>query len=606
MTNVFIAGGGGSGVGSDDCTATAADVRKGKTFVGADTNDETGVGTLDASDFDLDGTAAVGDVLSGKTFYSDNAASKRTGTLSLSGTAATSDVLSGKTFYNNDAKSRQTGTIPSNSTDGAVTLAQNTSGNYCNVLFPYGFYPRYASGQSNTRMRITNAALASAIGLIASKIANGMTIIGVTGTYKTPLSGNASASEVLAGKTFYSNDAGTKQTGTLVNRGSSVDAQPDGLWIGGSGTDVSVSVDIPEGAYKGTSASNKPQVVLTNAVLKTLIASLGSFSVSQYSGTQCAVNVTGPKGLCSGAKIMMKWGSYPTNHNDGNEAATTLQSLTGFLTTLPDAASHYGQTAYFRAFPFLQLSDGQQIFDDSRYSDASVVFNNPAFETFITQSGTWTVPSGVGTIDIFLCGGGGGGGNGGSTTGGGGGGGGYTTMQWAVKVTPGQQFNVVIGAGGAAGQDGGATSFGSYSVAGGKAGYSGLVTGGAGGCGGGNGWRTSVVNAGNGGTDGGNGTDSNNPAKGQGHTTRPFDDTSRDAYAGGGGGGGNGRAGNPHIGGRGGSIGGGSGAGRDDDGNMYGAEAGHTNTGGGGGGGAIYNNAQGAAGGSGLVIVRGY
>ena len=111
MTNVFISGGGGSGVGSDDCTATAADVRKGKTFVGADTNDETGVGTLDISDFDLDGTAAVGDVLSGKTFYSDNAASKRTGTLSLSGTAATSDVLSGKTFYNNDAKTKQTGSL---------------------------------------------------------------------------------------------------------------------------------------------------------------------------------------------------------------------------------------------------------------------------------------------------------------------------------------------------------------------------------------------------------------------------------------------------------------------------------------------------------------
>jgi hypothetical protein len=58
----------------------------------------------------LTGDAAVGDVLSGQTFYNNSPVIKQTGTLALTGTAAAGDVSTGKTFYNTDAKTVVTGT----------------------------------------------------------------------------------------------------------------------------------------------------------------------------------------------------------------------------------------------------------------------------------------------------------------------------------------------------------------------------------------------------------------------------------------------------------------------------------------------------------------
>jgi hypothetical protein len=60
---------------------------------------------------ELTGNAATDDVLSGQTFYSNNASSKLTGTLALTGNATTAQVFSGQTFYSNNAKTRLTGTF---------------------------------------------------------------------------------------------------------------------------------------------------------------------------------------------------------------------------------------------------------------------------------------------------------------------------------------------------------------------------------------------------------------------------------------------------------------------------------------------------------------
>lgn len=94
----------------------------------------------------------------------------------------------------------------------------------------------------------------------------------------------------------------------------------------------------------------------------------------------------------------------------------------------------------------------------------------------ITTSGTWTVPEGVTEIEVRLFGGGGGG----ATSGGGGGYMAYAKM----TVTPGTQYAITIGAGGAADTAGGATSFGtSLTAQGGQPGSS--TGGGDGGTGGG-------------------------------------------------------------------------------------------------------------------------
>lgn len=152
----------------------------------------------------------------------------------------------------------------------------------------------------------------------------------------------------------------------------------------------------------------------------------------------------------------------------------------------------------------------------------------------------WTVPEGCTEVDVFLVGGGGGG----DTTGGGSG---YTktfkssTSGWrdgnAVSVTPGQSVKIIVGAGGAGGDDGSYSQFlsSAYRANGGTHGYtsgSGLHYGGNGGSGGGT--------YGNGGADGSDGdhrfatsSDCTN-GKGQGHTTRDFGESSGKRNAGGG------------------------------------------------------------------------
>lgn len=55
-------------------------------------------------------TAETDDVLAGKTYYAGDKIVK-TGTLALSGNAGAGQVLSGYTFYNNDAKSKVTGSL---------------------------------------------------------------------------------------------------------------------------------------------------------------------------------------------------------------------------------------------------------------------------------------------------------------------------------------------------------------------------------------------------------------------------------------------------------------------------------------------------------------
>ena len=73
-----------------------------------------------------------------------------------------------------------------------------------------------------------------------------------------------------------------------------------------------------------------------------------------------------------------------------------------------------------------------------------------------TATGTYTVPSGIGKLVVFITGGGGGGAGGDNTTGKPGSGGlGATTVIARVSVVPADTITVAIGAAGAAGAEGG-------------------------------------------------------------------------------------------------------------------------------------------------------
>ena len=229
--------------------------------------------------------------------------------------------------------------------------------------------------------------------------------------------------------------------------------------------------------------------------------------------------------------------------------------------------------------------------------------------------------------DVFLVGGGGGGNGSNSTStnynyhSGGGGGGGYTKTQ-RVGFTKQTQYQAIIGAGGAGaaknayGGEGGTTTINEGSAEGGKSSnkYSGKLSGGGyGGSGGGSGYPSKQYahGGGNGGLDGSNGGGYNTVGVGQKTTTRAFGEPDGELFAGGGGAG-DAMGTNSSIRyepGIGGSGGGGNGA---DSGQRTArtpvlAASGVENTGGGGGGGSYgygssYDN--GAAGGSGVILIR--
>ena len=297
-------------------------------------------------------------------------------------------------------------------------------------------------------------------------------------------------------------------------------------------------------------------------------------------------------------------------------------------------------------------NDGTSFPDNSSHTVTSVdIVNTKAFgnvsiarDTYTSAgSTTWIAPIGVTSVDYLVVGGGGSGGGGTDAPyagGGGGGAGGFRTG--TLSVTPGTSYTVTVGAGGAAqagtasqGNDGADSVFSSITSDGGGGGGGGTGAGGAddgkdGGSGGGASRSSSPAEQGIGGTgttdqgnDGGDGDPtpgSNHDGAGGGGGASAAGETAANlggtgsggdggagtassitgssvTYAGGGGGGG-GNASSVGVAGAGGAGGGGAGG----DNSAAAGTAGTANTGGGGGGGG-YINGDGAAGGSGIVII---
>jgi hypothetical protein len=82
------------------------------------------------------------------------------------------------------------------------------------------------------------------------------------------------------------------------------------------------------------------------------------------------------------------------------------------------------------------------------YNNTKLLYNIVEFKS--VGSTTWTVPTGVTSIEYLVVGGGGGGGNG-YDNGGGGGGGGGMVLTGTLSVTPGSILNITVGDGGLGG-----------------------------------------------------------------------------------------------------------------------------------------------------------
>ncbi len=112
------------------------------------------------------------------------------------GNASEEDVLLGKTF-SNESGTGKTGTMPN---QGAKTSTLTTNGS--SYTIPAGYH----NGSGKVTANITN--------LTAGNIKTGISVGGVTGTFKGL--GNATAAQVLAGKTF-STASLSNATGTMVD-----------------------------------------------------------------------------------------------------------------------------------------------------------------------------------------------------------------------------------------------------------------------------------------------------------------------------------------------------------------------------------------------------
>ena len=111
MAECIIMGSGGGGVGSDEVTARAADVLSGKTYLGADTDDETGVGAMPNRGA-MQRTLRAGESVTVPQGYHNGSGTVSAAPLAdqTAGSAGAGDILAGKSAWVNGG--RVDGSIP--------------------------------------------------------------------------------------------------------------------------------------------------------------------------------------------------------------------------------------------------------------------------------------------------------------------------------------------------------------------------------------------------------------------------------------------------------------------------------------------------------------
>ena len=200
--------------------------------------------------------------------------------------------------------------------------------------------------------------------------------------------------------------------------------------------------DLPESITSSGDGKNAV-IVLEDKLLKKMtleafgIASITNFRLSMYAHRQVRLTWAKPsEGLWSGVHFVFKYGSMPTDENDG------------FM--FYDSADVRYETPkleerelFVRAFSYVTVKDGRW-YDEGKVSARITVSGISGSVTLSTGAGVWTVPDNVYKIRYILVGHGGKGGPGnGYAVPGGGGGGGYFNSGY-MNVTPGQRFNWII------------------------------------------------------------------------------------------------------------------------------------------------------------------
>ena len=221
----------GGGTDVSEATANTENVLIGHTFYAGD-NDEIQTGTM-PNNGDLDAELSANNEYTYSSGYYNSISIKAP---TLSGNALSSHVLAGKTFYS-DNDIQKTGTMPNiGSLEKSINVGESYSGNEgyyktititgptltgnaveSQVLSGKTFYSN--NGQIKTGTMTNHGTVTASVGANASYTNTNAGYYSSITVNGPSLTGNATASQVLNGQTFYSN-SGTKQTGTMANKGS--------------------------------------------------------------------------------------------------------------------------------------------------------------------------------------------------------------------------------------------------------------------------------------------------------------------------------------------------------------------------------------------------
>ena len=242
------------------------------------------------------------------------------------------------------------------------------------------------------------------------------------------------------------------------NRGSTVYMDENYTHLSPNGS-ATVVLPLPAGVYKkykpehvgeelpesitSSGDGKNAVIVLEDKLLKKMtleafgIASITNFRLSMYAHRQVRLTWAIPsEGLWSGVHFVFKYGSMPTDENDG------------FM--VYDSADVHYETAkleerelFVRAYSYVTVRDGRW-YDEGVVSARIAVSGISGSVTLSTGAGVWTVPDNVYKIRYIVVGQGGeGGNNSGWALGGAGGGGGYFASGY-MDVNPKQKLSWII------------------------------------------------------------------------------------------------------------------------------------------------------------------
>ena len=243
MADCIIAGTGGGGVSSDELTARAAHVLAGKKFVGEDTDDDVGVGTM-PNNGQVSRTLRAGENLQIARGYHDGTGVVNSAPLAdqTAGNAGTGDILSGKTAWVNG--SRVDGSIPvfntmgpsgtdprgSLTTEYGIDLNAHTLWMHAPAHNAY-----YMRSDGHPHICMDTEALGDAV---AQQVLQGCTFTSKNGMkipgaiYRWPLSGDIGGQRVMDAyeNTAFAGDYGARGRGVFMRMPGGSQIDPTCMW----------------------------------------------------------------------------------------------------------------------------------------------------------------------------------------------------------------------------------------------------------------------------------------------------------------------------------------------------------------------------------------